>query len=66
VRGELRHLDPVVAAIDLLNDAMGGSSQWRQPLTETKGYSSDPPKRIKRRERRSWIHIRRCGHGARN
>jgi hypothetical protein len=61
VRSELRHLDPIIAAIDLLNDALGSRSQRRQPLTETKGYSSDPLGRNKRRERRSRIHIRRWG-----
>ena len=65
VRGELRHLDPVIAAIDLLNDAMRGRSQGRQSLTETKGYSSYPLKGNKRRETRSWIHIRRDGPRAR-
>jgi hypothetical protein len=39
---ELRHLDAVIASIDLLNDALGGGSQCRQSLTETKGYSTDP------------------------
>src|SRR5262249_48278899 len=48
VRGELRHLDPVLAAIDLLNDALGGRSQRRQSLTKTKRNSSVTSERIKR------------------
>src|SRR6266542_2164386 len=56
VRGELKHLDPIIAAIDLLNDAMRSRIQGRCTLTETKSYSSAPPGRIKRRDRRSPIH----------
>lgn len=58
VRGELQHLDPIIATIDLLNDTLGSRSQGRYTLTKTKSYSSLPPQRYKRRETRSPIHTR--------